>query len=294
MKFYGPIVRPQTDADSVFIEVTVGCTHNNCTFCNFYKDFPFRVVPLHEVEKNLKEAAMQYPNAKRIWASGGNPFALSTEKLKTLAILIRQYFPQANIATYARINDFYKKTIEDLRELKSLGINDIVIGIESGDNEVLQHVKKGYTSSDIIRECHKLEAAEMTYRIIYLGGLGGHGKGIQNAQNSAKVLNQIHPSYMIMTNVSLLPGTELYSEMLSGSFVEATEKERIQEFRTLIENMDNKITIDSRTAANSVYFVANLPDDKKLLLDELDNILKNFTAQQEYVFHSRRSRMTSV
>lgn len=294
MKFYGPIIRPQTDADSVFIEVTVGCTHDGCTFCNFYKDFPFRVVPIDEVEENLKEASVLYPHAKRVWASGGNPFALSVDKLEALAKLFKKYLPEANIATYARINDFYNKSVEDIRHLKNLGINDIVIGIESGDDEVLKHVKKGYTASDIIRECQKLEEAGMIYRIIYLGGLGGHSKGIQNALNSAKVLNQIHPSYMILTNVSVLPGTELYQEMQEGTFKEASEKERIQEIRTLVANMNNKITIDSITAASSIYFKASLPEDKQALVTELDKMIENHTEEKERTLHSRRSKMTSV
>lgn len=94
MKFYGPIIRPQTDADSVFIEVTVGCTHDGCTFCNFYKDFPFRVIPIKEVEENLKEASVLYPHAQRVWASGGNPFALSVDKLEALAKLFKKYLPE--------------------------------------------------------------------------------------------------------------------------------------------------------------------------------------------------------
>lgn len=294
MHFNGPIIRPQTDADSVFIEVTVGCTHNSCTFCNFYKDYPFRVAPISQVEEDLKEAAMMYPHAKRAWASGGNPFALSTKKLAELAKLFKKYLPEANIATYARINDFYQKSVDDIRYLKSLGIDDIVIGIESGDDEVLEHVKKGYTSEDIVRECKKLEEAGMKYRIIYLGGLGGRGKGVQNALNSAKVLNQIHPTYMILTNVSVLPGTELYNEMQAGKFEEASEKERIQEIRTLIANMNNKITVDTQTAASSIYFKANLPEDKDELIAKLDETIENFTEKHEKVMHKRRSEMRSV
>ena len=134
----------------------------------------------------------------------------------------------------------------------------------------------------------------MIYRIIYLGGLGGHGKGIQNALNSAKVLNQIHPSYMILTNVSVLPGTELYQEMQEGKFKEASEKERIQEIRTLVANMNNKITIDSITAASSIYFKASLPEDKQALVTELDKMIENHTEEKERTLHSRRSKMTSV
>lgn len=294
MHFNGPIIRPQTDADSVFIEVTVGCTHNSCTFCNFYEDYPFRVAPISQVEEDLKEAAMMYPHAKRAWASGGNPFALSTKKLEELAKLFKKYLPEANIATYARINDFYQKSVEDIRYLKSLGIDDIMIGIESGDDEVLEHVKKGYTAADIVRECKKLDEAGMKYRMIYLGGLGGRGTGVQNAMNSAKIINQIHPSYMILTSVSVLPGTELYNEMQAGKFEEASEKERIEEFRTLIANLNNKITVDSQTASSSVYFKANLPEDKDELVAKLDKTLENFTNEQEKLMHTRRASMRSV
>jgi len=292
--FNGPVVRPGTDADSVFVEVTVGCTHDGCTFCNFYEGFPFRVAPLSQVEADLKEASSIDPHARRAWASGGNPFALSVAKLEELAKLFKQYLPEANIATYARIPDFYHKSVADIRYLSSLGINDIVIGIESGDDEVLEHVRKGYTAADIVRECKKLEEAGMTYRIIYLGGLGGRGKGVQNAVASAQVLNQIHPTYMFLTNVSILPGTELYEEMRSGAFEEASEMERFQELRALIANLNNTVTVDSANAASSVYFQADLPEDKELLLAKLDRLIGNFTAAQEAALHERRSMMRSV
>ena len=106
MHYNGPVIRPQTDADSVFIEVTVGCTHNSCTFCNFYDGYPFRVAPLEQVEADLQEAAEVYPHAKKVWASGGNPYALSTDKLAVLAKLFKKYLPEGrkkpNIFAYCR------------------------------------------------------------------------------------------------------------------------------------------------------------------------------------------------
>ena len=80
MHFSGPIVRPQTDADSLFIEVTVGCTHNSCRFCNFYEGVPFRMAKLEDIESDLQEAKQYLPTVRKIWANGGNPFVMSTEK----------------------------------------------------------------------------------------------------------------------------------------------------------------------------------------------------------------------
>ena len=192
MHYNGPVIRPQTDADSVFIEVTVGCTHDSCTFCNFYDGYPFRVAPLEQVEADLKEAAQYNPHAKKVWASGGNPYALSTEKLAVLAKLFKKYLPEGRISTYARVDDLLRRSVEDMRYLKQLGFDDIVVGIESGDDEVLAHTKKGYTAADILEGCKKLEQAGVDYRVIYLGGLAGHGKAHKSAKKSAALLNQLH------------------------------------------------------------------------------------------------------
>ena len=169
-----------------------------------------------------------------------------------------------------------------------------MIGIETGDDEALTFVNKGYTAVDIVRECQKLDKAGLTYRMIYLGGLLGAGKLVESARKSAEVFNQIHPYYMIYTNVSVLPGTKLYDQMLSGEFTEATEKERLQEMRELIANLDNQIVVDSGTAASSIYFKANLPHDKQEAVTALDRIIADFNDEQERALHSRRAAMMSV
>jgi radical SAM superfamily enzyme YgiQ (UPF0313 family) len=252
------------------------------------------VAPISQVEEDLKEASLLYPHAKRAWASGGNPFALSVARLEELAKLFKKYIPEANIATYGRITDFYNKSVEEIGHLRELGINDIVVGIESGDDEVLEHVKKGYNAADIVRECKKLEEAGMIYRVIYLGGLAGKDKCVQSALNSVRVLNQIHPSYMFLTNVSILPDTELYEEIKAGKFEESSEKERLQEIRALIANMDNRITVDTANASSSVIFKADLPEEKEALVAELDKFIENFSAAQEELLHRRRAMMRSV
>lgn len=294
MNYNGPIVRPQTEADAIFIEVTVGCTHNSCTFCNFYEGYPFRVAPLSQVEADLEEASKYNKDAWKVWASGGNPFALSVEKLATLAKLFKKYLPKARIATYARVDDLYRKSVEDIKYLKDLGYDDIVLGIESGDDEVLEHVNKGYTSEDILRECKKLEEAGMEYRVIYLGGLAGHGKCEESALRTAKVLNQLHPNYMFLTTATIIKGTKLYDEVQNGTFVEVDEIERVREFRTLCQNLKNEISIYSATSTTMFPFIAHFPEDKEHIVSELDNIIRNFTASDETLLRERRSKQRRV
>lgn len=294
MEFHGPIIRPQTDADSVFIEVTAGCTHNSCSFCNFYKNTPFYVAPVEQVEKDLQEAKAAYPNATKIWASGGNPFALSRDKLIALGQLFKKYYPKAVVSTYARIDDIYRKSVEDIKAIHESGIDDIMIGIESGDDDVLSFVNKGYTAADIVRECHKLDAAELPYRMIYLGGLAGKGKLVESARKSAAVINQIHPYYMILTNVTIMPGTKLYQQRESGEFIESTEKERLMEIRELISDLKNPIVVDSGTSSSSVYFVADLPKDQEALKVQLDRYIDSFSERDEERWKLRRANTQYV
>ncbi len=293
MHYHGPIIRPQTDANSLFLEVTAGCTHDSCTFCNFYEDTPFWVAPLEQIEEDLQEAHAYAPHAKDIWLSGGNPYALSTERLETVGKLVRKYYPHARVSIYARIDDICRKSLEEVKYLMPY-IDEIMIGIETGDDEVLAFVRKGYTAEDILQACHKLDEAGQTYRMIYLGGLAGAGNCEESARKSAELFNQIHPYYMMLTNVAILPGTELYEQMRRGEFSEATELERIKEIRTLIAHLENEITINTGTSASSVYFVAHLPQDKEAILAQLDETIANFTDEKERQMHSRRASMRYV
>ena len=294
MHFHGPIIRPQTDADSLFIEVTAGCSHNACTFCNFYKDTPFMVAPLSQIEEDLKEAKREWPNAKSIWASGGNPFVLSTEKQIAVWDLMKKYYPDARISTYATISDFKQKSVEDIKKIKAHGLDEIMIGIETGDDDVLSFVNKGYTAQDILDAGKKMDEAGITYRMIYLGGLAGKGKLVESAKKSAQIFNQIHPYYMMLTNVSVLPGTKLYNQMQAGEWTEATEKERIEEIRTLIAELNIPITINSGTSTRSVRFEVTLPQEKEQILSELDKTIDQFDEQTEAALAQWRHSMRAV
>ncbi len=294
MHYNGPVVRPPSDADSLIIEVTVGCTHNSCTFCNYYEGYNFKVAPLSQVEADLKEAKRLRPNAKNIWASGGNPFALSPDKLVERGDLFRKYFPDAKVSTYARIDDLKRKSVEDIKRIKAHGFDDLLIGIETGDDEALEFVNKGYTSQDIVEGCQKLDAAGLPYRVIYLGGLLGAGKQVESAKKSAKVWNQIHPYFMFAASVSLLPGTKLYNQAKNGEFTETPEKERLEELRAFVDGLENDIVLDTRGPLNAAPFIAQLPRDKKEVLDYIDEVLAEFSDNKEQRIHQMRSKVTRI
>lgn len=294
MHYTGPVIRPPHEANSILLEVTVGCTHNSCRFCTFYYDTPYRVAPKKQVEHDLQEAKRRNPFAKRLYAVGGDPFTLRTAKLIDLAQLIRQYFPNINIGMYARVDSMYNKTVEDLKRLKAEGINDLVIGIESGDDEVLSQMDKGYSSADIIRECLKLEEAGIAYRVIFLGGLAGKDNGERNARNTAHVLNQLHPTHMYMTSVAVQMESALYQDVLDGRFTEASEYERIAETLSLIKQLQNPIVLLGQSVANPVNFIASLPEDYQELTSMLELTLRRFTDNDENSLREYRERLVNI
>lgn len=294
MHFHGPIVRPLTDAYSLFIELTVGCTHNSCTFCNFYDGYPFRVAPLEQIEADLREARARFPHVEKIWASGGNPYALSTEKLEAIGQLFQKYFPTAEISMYARVDDLMRKSVEDMRKLKTLGFSNILVGVETGDDETLKHVNKGYTAVEILEGCQRLEAAGVKYRVIYLGAIAGKGKTVQAAKNTVAIFNQLHPYLMYLTTVSVLPGTKLYEERKQGKFIEPNEKERLEEFITLLSGLKNDMYVYAAPNTTRFSFMIDLQKEKGEVIDRMREIQQQLTEEDEERMQAYRDAMVSV
>lgn len=294
LHFNGPIVRPPQEDYRQFIEVTIGCTHNRCKFCNFYHGYQFRMAPLEQIESDLWQVYRVNPSQRLFWANGGNPYALSTERLTVLGELFQKHFPGAEIAMYARVSDVNRKSVDDIRSLKTLGIDNLVIGVETGDDEVLQHMNKGYTSHDIVEQLGKLDEAGVRYRIVYLGGLAGKGKCVESARRTVEVFNQIHPTLIGTTSLAVLPGTELYEEMESGRFEEASEKERQQEYRTLFAGLQNHVQVVNGGVMSYLGKETFLPEDKDALLARMDAMIAGITDEDELLMYRRRHSMRTA
>ena len=194
LHFTGQVWRPPYEASSQLLQVTAGCTHNKCKFCSLYHGTKFRLSPIAEVEEDLKVIQDYQPRARRVFLTGANPFALSYNRLLDLGLLIRKYLRHCeSIGMFARISDIKPKTVEELKNLRHLGFDGISIGTESGDDDTLAAMNKGYMANDIIEQCKKLEEANIRYNLVYLTGLAGKGKGERNAINTANVFNQLSP-----------------------------------------------------------------------------------------------------
>ena len=276
LHFTGQVWRPPYEASSQLLQVTAGCTHNKCKFCSLYHGTKFRLSPIMEVEEDLKVIRSYQPKARRVFLTGANPFALSYNRLLDLGLLIRKYLRHCeSIGMFSRISDIKSKTVEELKNLRHLGFDSISIGTESGDDDTLAVMNKGYTANDIIEQCKKLEKANIRYNFVYLTGLAGKDKGEQNAIHTANVFNQLHPFTINFVSLTVFPKSELYEEIQRGNFVEATEHERLLELRTFISRLHIETTLLGNTVSNTIPFIGMIPNDKIRLLNELDLAIKN-------------------
>lgn len=291
MHYTGSVVRPPYEAYSVLLEITVGCSHNSCSFCNYYRNDQFRMAPMEQIEEDLMELSDHDPNISHIFALGADPFVLSFEKLNRIATKIREYLPLTDISMYSSISNINDKTVDELKELQKNGIHELVIGVESGDDEVLLDSHKGYTAADIVEQCHKLDQAGITYRFIYLAGLAGQNKCVESAKKSAAVFNQVHPTHIILTSLTLMPGTELFEKNQKGQFTEVSEFERLKEIKTLIEDLNGELEILGQHVSNSVPFDAVLPADKERIVRLLEKAIGSY---DESALRNRRDRLKTI
>lgn len=290
MHYDEKVYRPPQEANTVLLQVTSGCSHNKCTFCDMYKGVKFKVSPIDEIKEDLEEIKTFYPDVDRIYLVGGDPFCLSTEKLKEICLLTRKYLPCVKTITmYASVKNIMSKSLEELIELRELGINELAMGIETGNEQTLKDTNKGHTVHDAIRETKKLDEANIKYRVGVMQGLMGKGKGIINAVDTGKLLSQINPSAIAAMSTMVMPNTELFEQVRNGEFIEATEYERIIELKTLVENLffEKETRFNSIHVSNSVNVKATFPLQKEELIKALDKFLKS-TSEEEFCFDRDR------
>lgn len=278
MHYTGTIWRPPYEAYSLLIQVTAGCTHHACKFCTLYEDLPFKfkLSPFSEVEEDLAQANRYYGNVPRVFFTGANPFVLSTGKLKTLAEMVRKYFPKIkSIGCFARITDITPKNIDELQELHALGYDGLTIGVETGSDDALAFMNKGFQVKDVLEQCRKLEKAGISYNFFYLTGIYGAGGGEKGAIQTAEVFNQLHPQIIESSMLTIYPTSELYQEILKGNWKEENEIEKLIELRTLVDRLSIETRIVTDGASNLIQVRGNLPKDKKRLLEHLDYQISN-------------------
>lgn len=238
MHFTGTVYRNPYWETFPLLQITQGCTHNKCKFCTMYRDVTFKMQPMEWIEQDLQEIAGIAPNATTIQLLSANPLAMTYDKLAPILEMINKYLPNMEyIYAATRVNDIRSKTVAQLKSLKEMGLREISLGIESGDDWTLKRINKGYTSADILEQCHKLEEAGINYWMTFLNGVAGREHSHDHAVNSARIFSQCKPMLIGTGGLTLFPGTPLLEEAQRGEFDPLSEKEMLIELKTFVENL---------------------------------------------------------
>ena len=271
MNYTGTTFRPPFEAKSLLLQVTVGCSHNKCSFCTMYRDTPFSVEPMEQIRADLAEAKAYVPGARRVFLENGDPFALSADRLAEIAEAVHEFLPAVEtIAMYASINNIRSKTDEELVRLRSLGINELNIGVESGLDEALALMNKGYDSKEALYELGRLRAAGMDYGANVIFGGAGAGKTKENAAATAELINKTSPYLIFTGTIHADPGCPLYDDMQTGRFPEPTFGEHIDEEELFLQELDvENCLYFGLHPSNVVRMQGWLSRDKQAMLEEV-------------------------
>ena len=274
MNYDGDIIRPPSEANSIIIQVTVGCSQNKCTFCGAYKDSnkKFRIRSNEEIAENLSLAAQYCGQQKRIFLADGDVLILSQKRLLLLFTLINEYLPHVNrIALYGNAKAIRSKSVDELKELKKLGLHRIYMGLESGDNDVLASVKKGETAASMIEAGRCVKEAGIFLSVTVLLGLAGTEGSIKHAYESAKVLSSMQPKQIAALCLMPLANTELGALYQAGDFQLPDAKGMLVELRELIQHIDcDPVQFMANHASNYLPLSGRLGRDKESMLQLID------------------------
>jgi radical SAM superfamily enzyme YgiQ (UPF0313 family) len=277
MKYEGNIYRPPSEAQSLIIQATIGCSHNKCTFCSMYKGKKFRIRDVEEILADIEEGKRYYGMVSRVFLADGNALAMKTEALKRILLKIREVMPECErVGIYSSPKDILRKTEEELRELKELGLGIAYMGLESGSDDVLSSINKGVTASEMIMAGKKLIGSGIKLSVTLISGIGGKSRCHEHALESARVINEIDPHYLGLLTLLVEPGTEIEQQIEKGGFELLGPKEVMEETRLLIENLTlSQCVFRSNHASNYFTLSGTLPQDKQRLLMEIEQAMNN-------------------
>lgn len=272
MNYEGTVYRPPSEAKSLIIQVTIGCSHNKCTFCPMYKRKRFRMRQFDEVMTDLREARAALPRVERIFFADGDAMCLSTGKLLNLLGAARSLFPECErIGIYARASNILPKSDEDLESLNDAGLGIVYIGAESGSDEVLRRVNKGETVEEIVTAVRRAEAAGIKASVTFLSGLGGRELLVEHAVKTGEMITAMQPSYVGLLTMTPAPGTVMFEDTVAGRFKPLNMLEVEKELELILRNAHctHPCVLRSNHASNRLVLAGTLPQDKEEMLSQV-------------------------
>lgn len=271
-----PLYRPPSEADSLIFQATLGCTHNRCAFCVNYEGKRYRPRKAAELEAEIDWAGRHLPGTRRVFLADGDAFGLPARRLLPILDRLRARLPRLErVTAYAGPGNLRNKSEADLRALRAAGLEMLYFGLESGDDQVLARVGKGYASAHMIEVCQRLQAAGFALSVTVILGLAGPEGSDRHAQATARALDAIRPRFAAALTLMLPHGPEAYAGRIQDpTWRELSPPEILVECRRLLDTMQaDGVTFRSNHASNYVALAGELQQDKPRLLGQIDAVL---------------------
>jgi radical SAM superfamily enzyme YgiQ (UPF0313 family) len=270
------LVRPPSEAGSLLLPVTLGCSHNTCTFCGTYMGVKFRIRHLEDIKRTIDSVARNYARSiRRVFLENGDALISPQYILVGVLKYLNERFPNLErIGTYASPQAALIKSADELKELHELGIQIAYMGVETGDEELLQRVKKGVTRAQMVEAARKLKQAGITISVTVILGLGGVEGSENHAMQTAGILSDIDPDFAGALTIMLVPGTPLYKDWQEGRFSLISPFQSLAELKLIIQNSHfTNCFFTANHASNYLPIKARLPEQKEAVTAMIDDVL---------------------
>ncbi|MBR0311487.1 MAG: B12-binding domain-containing radical SAM protein [Oscillospiraceae bacterium] len=275
MHYSGAVYRPPSEAHSLIVQCTLGCSHNKCAFCIMYKEKQFAINPLEQVLSDLAEARTYYARIERIFLADGDALILPMDYLLSVLDYIREHFPECErVSAYASTKALMRKSDAELQTLRERGLQMVYVGLETGLEPLLKKYDKGVTAEEIIEHSLRAKAAGMTLSVTAINGMGGREQSEEHALATAAALSRIKADYVAMLTLRVYSGTPLHDWIERGELTMLTPQELALENRLILQHIDSDGSVfRSNHASNYLPLKGTLNRDRDALIAQIDAAL---------------------
>jgi len=279
MRYKGSVYRPPSEARSLIVQVTYGCSHNTCAFCSMYKAKKFELRPMAEILEDFDMARQAYSKVGRIFLADGDALIRPAADLERILEYIAAKFPECERVTcYASPSSIHKRTPEELKRLRERNLTMVYMGLESGCDEVLKKMRKGHTAADIVAAGQKINAAGIELSVTAISGLGGVELWREHAMDTAAALSAMKPAYIGLLTLMVEPGTPMYDWVREGSFHLLDSRQVLEETALLVAQLDCEGAVFRMNhASNYLTLRGTLNEDKQALLQRIHSAMSGRT-----------------
>lgn len=280
MHYEGNIIRPPSEADSIILQVTVGCSHNKCTFCGTYKGERFKIKDDAVIDHDIRYAARNLSFLRRVFLADGDALIIPQPRLLRIFRLIREELPRVQrVGLYGNAKSILRKTPQELEELRQLGLGIVYLGLESGEPQVLQDIRKGVGPEKLIEAGRRVREAGLKLSVTVLLGIAGRDRSLEHARATGEVLSAMDPNYVGVLTLMILPNTEIGQLAREGGFDLLSPIELLRELREMLAATTlSRGLFLSNHASNYLPIKVKMPADKDKALQMIDRALEGGVA----------------